>query len=249
MPMQTKLERFSVWGGLLGLSLLPVSALGSRFGLWSFTFGFLLLFVAGVLALVVFFSSLLGLFRNRRKVRYGLSPALVIGLTCGILTISIFGSQLGSAFSAPPIHNISTNLSDPPAFRVVTGLREGANPHDYNPHELISGSTSLGEMQQAAYPNLTTYVSNLSVTEAVERTEFILREMDLDIVNVDSVEGLVEATATTFWFGFKDDVVVRLRRGGDSTLVDVHSVSRVGQGDLGANAKRIKEFIDKFSGH
>jgi uncharacterized protein (DUF1499 family) len=56
----------------------------------------------------------------------------------------------------------------------------------------------------------------------------------------------VEATDTTFWFGFKDDVVVRVRaaENGGGSIVDVRSVSRVGQSDLGLNAKRIGSILD-----
>jgi uncharacterized protein (DUF1499 family) len=72
--------------------------------------------------------------------------------------------------------------------------------------------------------------------------------MGLEVVHVDEQAGIVEATATTFWFGFKDDVVVRVRpaASGVGSLVDVRSVSRVGVSDLGANARRIGEFLELF---
>jgi uncharacterized protein (DUF1499 family) len=71
-----------------------------------------------------------------------------------------------------------------------------------------------------------------------------LEEMGLEIVTTDPVVGIVEATATTFWFGFKDDVVVRVRASGSGSLVDVRSVSRVGVSDIGVNARRIGELLD-----
>ena len=57
-------------------------------------------------------------------------------------------------------------------------------------------------------------------------------------------EGRLEATARTRWFGFRDDVVVRVRPDGAGSRVDVRSVSRVGRSDLGTNARRIRGFMD-----
>jgi uncharacterized protein (DUF1499 family) len=59
---------------------------------------------------------------------------------------------------------------------------------------------------------------------------------------------MIEATATTFWFGFKDDVVLRIRPTANGSIVDVRSVSRVGQSDLGANAKRIRAILRGIEG-
>ena len=72
--------------------------------------------------------------------------------------------------------------------------------------------------------------------------------MGWEIVNIDRRAGIVESTATTFWFGFKDDVVIRLRNDNGMTLIDLRSVSRVGMSDLGANAARIARFLEEFNG-
>jgi uncharacterized protein (DUF1499 family) len=71
--------------------------------------------------------------------------------------------------------------------------------------------------------------------------------MGWEVVTVDSEAGRLEAIDTTFWFGFRDDVVVRVRPGADDVRVDVRSVSRVGVGDLGANAARIRHFLDRLA--
>jgi uncharacterized protein (DUF1499 family) len=67
-----------------------------------------------------------------------------------------------------------------------------------------------------------------------------------EIVAASEDDGRFEATDTTFWFGFKDDVVVRIRPEGDGSRIDLRSVSRVGVGDLGANAARIKRFVQRI---
>jgi uncharacterized protein (DUF1499 family) len=63
---------------------------------------------------------------------------------------------------------------------------------------------------------------------------------------VDTAAGRLEATARTPWFGFYDDVVVRVRAQGTGSRVDVRSVSRVGRSDVGMNAKRIREFTRRL---
>ena len=60
-------------------------------------------------------------------------------------------------------------------------------------------------------------------------------------------QGRLEATDTTFWFGFKDDVVIRIQSTGGNTLVDVRSKSRVGESDLGANANRIEKYLNHLA--
>jgi uncharacterized protein (DUF1499 family) len=56
-------------------------------------------------------------------------------------------------------------------------------------------------------------------------------------------EGRIEATDTTFWFRFKDDVVIYITREGNEAVLNARSLSRVGGGDLGKNAGRLREFF------
>ena len=97
-----------------------------------------------------------------------------------------------------------------------------------------------------AYPGLKPIESGLSVADAVDRAEATLQAMGLEVVAVDKDAGVVEATATTFWFGFKDDMVVRVVGDGEGSRIDLRSMSRVGQSDVGANAARITDFFNQF---
>jgi uncharacterized protein (DUF1499 family) len=69
--------------------------------------------------------------------------------------------------------------------------------------------------------------------------------MKWDVIITDPPQGRIEATATTFWFGFKDDVVVRIAADGAGSRVDVRSLSRIGKSDVGANAKRVRDYLAK----
>ncbi|MGH7421143.1 MAG: DUF1499 domain-containing protein, partial [Candidatus Rokuibacteriota bacterium] len=72
----------------------------------------------------------------------------------------------------------------------------------------------------------------------------VARGLGWEIVAVAPAEGRLEATDRTPWFGFRDDVVVRVRPDGAGSRVDVRSVSRVGRSDLGTNARRIRGFLE-----
>ena len=73
--------------------------------------------------------------------------------------------------------------------------------------------------------------------------ESAAREMEWEVITVAPEEGRLEAVATTAWFGFKDDIVVRIAPAGDGSLVDVRSKSRLGLSDVGTNARRIRGFL------
>lgn len=82
--------------------------------------------------------------------------------------------------------------------------------------------------------------------QAFEQALRTAKNMGWTIVNSNPGEGRIESTDTTFWFGFKDDIVIRITAAGQESRVDVRSVSRVGRSDVGTNAKRIRRFLQKL---
>ncbi|MEZ5558747.1 MAG: DUF1499 domain-containing protein [Pseudomonadales bacterium] len=227
-------------GSVVAVVLLPLGALGARFGIWSFQVGFLLLAGAMVLAAIGFVVGIAGLIAAARRNLKADRSAVLLGTAICVLILAVMGLQFYTASTVPPIHDITTDVNDPPAFDKVVALRgEGSNPLDYDP-------AKLADLQQTAYPWVKPLATQLSPGDALNRAIMVLEHMGLEVVNVDRAAGIVEATATTFWFGFKDDVVVRVRPQGAGALIDVRSVSRVGVSDLGTNARRIGTFIDRF---
>jgi uncharacterized protein (DUF1499 family) len=72
------------------------------------------------------------------------------------------------------------------------------------------------------------------------------RSLGWQVIDANEKEGRIEATDTTFWFGFKDDIVVRITPTAGGSRIDVRSVSRVGRSDLGTNAKRVRGYLKKI---
>jgi uncharacterized protein (DUF1499 family) len=102
----------------------------------------------------------------------------------------------------------------------------------------------LAEQQREGYPDLAPVTLSLPPEQAFDRALTVAQDDGWEIVTADRTAGRIEATDTTFWFGFKDDVVVRLTPWGTGTRVDVRSVSRVGRSDVGTNARRITSFLE-----
>ena len=229
-------------GAIVGAALLPIGALGHRIGLWSFQTGFIFLAGGAFLAALAVLAAIIALIVSLRRKRAVDRPMMYIGLLVGGAIVVMILAQVGTARSVPPIHNISTDVTDPPSFDVAVGLRgSDSNPIDYD-------IATIAEKQQGAYPRVKPLLTDRSPAESFARAVEVLKSMGLEIVNKDESAGRIEAVATSFWFGFKDDVVVRIRERGTGSVVDLRSVSRVGLSDLGINAKRIEEFLDRFNG-
>jgi hypothetical protein len=147
-----------------------------------------------------------------------------------------------SARSKPPIHDISTDTDDPPPFVAVAPLRRDA------PNPVAYGGPEIAAQQKKAYPDLKPAMLSMAPAPAFDRALQAARDQGWEIVAAVPGEGRIEATDTTRWFGFKDDVVIRVRPDGAGSRVDVRSVSRVGRGDVGTNARRIRGFLDVLRG-
>lgn len=165
----------------------------------------------------------------------------VLGLVIGLFTAYVPWQWRQRAREVPPIHDITTDTAEPPPFRAVLPLRADApNPSQYE-------GDSVAALQREAYPDVRPLALDLPPDEAFERALQAARDMGWKIVSDEPSENRIEATATTFWFGFKDDVVVRITPAGDGSRVDVRSVSRVGRSDVGENAERIRDYLAKVA--
>ena len=112
------------------------------------------------------------------------------------------------------------------------------------PNKTDYGGEKIASQQREAYPDLQPLMIKVPPPQAFDRALVRVREIGWDLVAADATTGQIEATDTTFWYGFKDDVVIRVRPADGGSRVDVRSLSRVGGGDVGTNAKRIRAYLD-----
>ncbi len=225
--------------GLLSIFAFPLGVILYRTNLVGFGTAFSIVKNGVMFGAVLFVIGVLYWFITRNKNPQSAKAALVGGLIALIPVIPL-GLQASKAKSLPFIHNISTDIVNPPQFDKVTSLRTSKdNPLEYDVQ-------TLAKQQQAGYPDIKTHFTELSVDQALTKAKNTAESLGWEIVNVDAEQGLLEATETTLLWGFKDDIVVRIQANADSTAVDLRSVSRFGQSDIGANAARIEKFLTKF---
>jgi uncharacterized protein (DUF1499 family) len=116
---------------------------------------------------------------------------------------------------------------------------EGANPLDRPP--------TVGDQQRRGYPDIAPITIPVPPDQAFEEALQAAQEAEWQIADADKQAGRIEAIDSTPWFGFKDDVVIRIRPDSTGSRVDVRSVSRVGQSDVGTNARRIRAYLSRFA--
>jgi uncharacterized protein (DUF1499 family) len=208
-----------------------------RLGVWDFRTGFQMLRWAAYLGIAAAVVALITLFTPARR---GVVGPLLLAVVVGAGVAFVPWRWLQLARRLPSIHDITTDTEQPPEFVAVLRLRVGApNPATY-------GGAEIAAAQREGYPDIRPLFLKLSPTAAFHRAQATAERMHWDLVATDSAAGRIEATATTPWFGFKDDVVVRVTPASMGSRVDVRSVSRVGGSDVGANARRIRKFLGEM---
>lgn len=216
--------------------MLLLAGPGTRLDFWDFRFGFTLMRWALYLgAGSAILALLLVLIPRTRK---GHAGALTMTLIIGLATAAVPLILVQQARSLPRIHDISTDTLNPPEFIEIAPLRADApNPVDYPGEEVV-------RQQREAYPDILPLSTDIYPAIVFDHALATAEGMGWEIVLADQDTNRIEATDTTTWFGFKDDVVIRIRSSNGGSVIDVRSKSRVGASDVGANAARIRRYLD-----
>jgi len=229
-----KMKSWAARGAAAGSAAVVLAPLVYRVGA-PLGLAFLLL-AGGFLAAAV--SGLLLVLRMVR--RTGLRDREAGAALAAAVVVGAFPlAALLSGGGAPPIHDITTDIENPPAFVAAVPLNTPGRT-DYDP--------AVAEQQRAAFPDLSPVMLPVAPDDAFDRALAVVGEMGWELLATDAGALRIEATDRTFWFGFADDVVVRVASDGEAgSRVDVRSLSRVGGGDLGVNARRVREFVAALS--
>lgn len=234
-----RLPIIAVTCGFVAASLLIASGFGYRGGLWELRSAFAMIRWAAYLGVVTVLLSCAGI-ATTRPVMHALAIFIVpLCLGAAAAVIPFRWKQL--AGTVPPIHDITTDTQDPPAFVAVLPLRADAK------NSAVYGGDSVAVLQRAGYPDLQPLILPLPPGQAFVKALTVAERMGWAMVASDSASGRIEATATTRWFGFKDDVVIRVRPSGGGSVVDMRSVSRLGGSDVGTNASRIRGYLARLT--
>jgi len=165
--------------------------------------------------------------------------AVLTGAVAAVVAVTMIAMPMQMqqrAQTVPPIHDITTDMDNPPAFVALARAREAA------PNAVDYPGIETARQQRAAYPMLQPVTLAVPMARVQTAARDLIAARDWQLAEASPTT--LEATATTRWFGFKDDVVIRLTDTSDGVRVDMRSASRLGKSDLGTNAQRIQDFLE-----
>ncbi len=231
-------QRIAIFGGLsvaVGLFIAQSGLFPPMAGFGAFAAGCILGGFVGVLL------GAIGLFQTRG----GDDPTgrrnAITGLAVGGALLALLFLASAPGRGAPPINDITTDVDDPPGFAT------GPTAPDYGGRDM-SYPADFAPIVREHYPDLKTLESDLPLDPAFQKALVTAEELGWFVTYKNAPEGRLDAQERSAVFRFVDDVTIRVRPRGSGSEIDVRSKSRDGRGDLGANAKRIRRFVEAFEG-
>jgi uncharacterized protein (DUF1499 family) len=226
------MTRVATFLTILAAASMLASGPALRFGWTGIRNGLLMFAGSAVLALIAALVAAIAWLRHRPD-----RTAAIVFVVAALISLVPL-SQIVPAMRKPPIHDVATDPADPPMFAAVLPLRRNA------PNAIIPFDEKRTSVQKNVYPDIVPLDLPMDPIVAFTRALDAARQSGWKIVSSRPSDGVIEATDTTAWFGFRDDVAIRVRpRGGSGSRVDVRSTSRVGGGDAGKNADRIRHYL------
>lgn len=243
--LKPQASAFSSWyfATLLGLTVLTalffaLSGYGYNWGIWGLSTAFFILRISAYMLLVFGSAGLLSLWfanRSRSRGKHLFYTILTIALSGIAVSVGLYWHIQGN--NNPFLHEISTDTQNPPAFDAILALRADApNPPGF-------GGEEVAARQQATFPDIITVVLPYPKQRVYDEAVSLIGARGWDLVAGNYETGIIEATEKLPWFGFKDDVVIRLKSDNGRTVFDMRSKSRIGGTDLGVNARRVQRFM------
>lgn len=214
---------------LIALVMLALSGPGVRFELWDYRMGFTVFACAAYMAIAGAFVAALALAIPKVRVRGMLMPMLALVLGLAVLYVPLEFRR--EARAVPPINDITTDTDNPPRYMTTTRKYPGAE---------------FARQQRAAYPDIGPVLLAAPPAQAFKKALAAAEAMGWEVVGSDPAAGTLEAVDTTKFFGFKDDIAVRVTGTADGSRIDIRSKSRVGRSDLGTNAQRIRAYAERL---
>jgi uncharacterized protein (DUF1499 family) len=227
------------------LLLLAAGPIGWRLGWWSYRVAFTALmpyaFYCGVAAMAVSAVALiasLGQIERRGIVIAGIG--LLVG--GGAAYFPWHASEIRGVY--PSMHDITTDFADPPSFDFATAMRAAENGAG-----IAYPGADTAAMQQKYYPGIDPAMLNLPPAQAFDRVLAVVKAKGWTVVKSDPAASIIDAYDRSFWFGFTDDIAIRVSPSDKGSRVDIRSGSRQGRGDFGVNAARVHGFLAALKGN
>lgn len=218
---------------VLGVLGIQVGVLPPRIGFYFFGLGTV---VCGALGLVLGGIAIL---RTRRLHGPRAQRQALVATAIAVGLLAVVFLSTGEGGDAPPINDITTDLERPPSFAPASAVPAYGDDDMLYPDEFVP-------IVREAYPDLAPIETSLPPADAYARALATARALGWEISWQAPDAGRFDATDTTRIFRFVDDVTVRVEPTAKGSRIDLRSRSRVGKGDIGANAARIRRFVAAF---
>jgi uncharacterized protein (DUF1499 family) len=229
---------------LAAAALLGLGPLGWRVGWWHYSVGFTILMPwAAYCGLAAIALAVLALLVGRRVNAGGHLAIGVIAFVIGAAIAYVPWHYSQMRGTMPPIHDITTDWDNPPQFVAIMPLREAARANS-----VVYEGAKVSDLQKKAYPDIAPLTLDATPAEAFAGALTTAEQLGWTVVATDPGAGRIEASQRSRWFGFTDDVVIRIAAAGNGSRVDIRSVSRVGRGDFGVNAARVRTYLAALQG-
>lgn len=223
----------------IALLLLAAGPIGWRAGWWHYRVGLLTLmpdaFYVGLAAVAI---SVLALIVGARRIARGGIVLAVLGLLIGG-AVAYFLLHWNSERSVyPRFNDVTTDFDNPPSLAFAAPMRqvEHGNPAVY-------GGAKIAEVQRKFYPDIKPVMLDLPPAAAFERALAAATAKGWTIVKTDPATGIIDADERSRWFGFTDDIAIRVSPAGAGSRIDIRSAARQGRGDFGVNAARVCGYL------
>jgi hypothetical protein len=231
-----RLARWSLGLTIISLATAAMGLTLARYDVIAKLAGFAAFLGGGVLALLALILGLAALVAGRKAVSPGRAKALGSAVV-SLLYVGFLATRPLAAGDAPAIHDVTTDLSDPPRFEALP-LRA----------DNLAGVGTVENWRRIhaqAYGDLRPLTIAGPVPVVTARAVRLAEAAGWAIARSELARGHIEATASVSYIRFHDDIVIRIVpiQDGKSSRIDMRSVSRIGAGDLGVNARRIREFL------
>lgn len=228
---------------IIGTLMFVLSGYGYQWGWWGLGTAFRTLIPGGAIAAgLALILAIVYAFLNRTGTK---TKGRWVAVTAAILGVAVLGNfgywYMEIQKGYPPIHDITTDTENPPEFEAIVPLRADA------PNQTEYGGEEVAKAQKEYYSGIETLTLTIPPSEAYDKALEAAQKTSWEIVAAKKEELRIEAYHKLPWFGFIDDVVIRVDTTEQGSKIDVRSVSRVGRGDLGVNAQRIRKYLNSIN--
>ena len=237
--MFVRIVWYNCW---LAFAIIFAGWLVFRFDLAGFRPAFLAFSLGLAASLMVWLVALVAILVGKIRRRPVESRLTWVAVLAVLPVLAVFSMIGPGGFQAPLIHDVSTDTDNPPVF--VLAL----NDRTVSENSLDYVGDAIARQQRQAYPDIQPLLLAASADEVKRAVQQYIDAQGWRLLGVSTSNGdlKIEAVASTVFMGFEDDVVFRLSETAQGTLLDMRSVSRLGKGDLGANAARIRHATENI---